>query len=157
LPEYTQFDTIRKLRSAFSNHCRASAKANRESFVLGDQKGRYQRLGLDPCLSFWFYRFIKGARVRMGQDWRPNKAISVDLVLLMLELAELRAQEAPSVHEKNWWLVFHTYVMVCYAVSLRGCEGFLLDLAGLNQKFSAGGEQYVVIALLGKIKGESDD
>jgi hypothetical protein len=26
--EYTQFETIRKLRSAFSNHCRATAKAN---------------------------------------------------------------------------------------------------------------------------------
>jgi hypothetical protein len=68
----------------------------------------------------------------MGQDWRPNKAISVELVLLVLELAELRAQEAPSVHEQNRWLVFHTYVTVCYAVSLRGCKGFLLVLAGLN-------------------------
>jgi hypothetical protein len=155
--EYTQFDTIRKLRSAFSNHCRASAKANRESFALGDQKGRYQRLGSDPCSSFWFYRFLEGCRVRMGQDWRPNKAISVELVLLVLELADLRIQEAPSTHEKNRWLVFHAYVTVCYAVSLRGCEGFLLDLAGLNRKFGAGGERYVVIALLGKIKGESDD
>jgi hypothetical protein len=155
--EYTQFETIRKLRSAFSNHCRASAQANCVSLALGDQKGRYQRLGTDPCSSFWFYRFIEGARLRMGQDWRPNKAISVELVVLALQLAQLRAQEAPSLSEKNRWLVFHTYVSVCYAVSLRGCEGFLLDLAGLNRKFNAGGTRYVVIALLGKIKGESDD
>jgi hypothetical protein len=93
----------------------------------------------------------------MGQDWRPNKAISVELVILALQLAELRSQEAPSLYEKNRWLVFHTYVTVCYVVSLRGCEGFLLDLAGLNRKFNAGGNRYVVIALLGKIKGESDD
>ena len=39
---YTQFDTVRKLRSCFSNHCRASAKSNRVSLALGDQKGKYQ-------------------------------------------------------------------------------------------------------------------
>jgi hypothetical protein len=31
---YTQFDTIRKLRTAFSNHCRASARANRTTMSL---------------------------------------------------------------------------------------------------------------------------
>jgi hypothetical protein len=40
--EYIQFDTFRKLRSAFPNHCRASAQANHVSLELGDQKGRYQ-------------------------------------------------------------------------------------------------------------------
>jgi hypothetical protein len=75
----------------------------------------------------------------MGQDWRPNKAISVELVILVLQLAELRALEAPTLNNQNWWLVFHAYVTICYAVSLHGCKGFLLDLAGLNRKFNAGG------------------
>jgi hypothetical protein len=154
---YTQFDTIRKLRSAFSNHCRASAKANRSSVALGDQKGRYLRFATDPCSSFWFYRFIEGARNRMGQDWRPNKAISIELLLLLLALADTKVSGAISACEKNRWTVFHAYVTVCYTVSLRGCEGFLLDLAGLNRKFNSGGDKYIVIALLGKIKGESGD
>jgi hypothetical protein len=42
-------------------------------------------------------------------------------------------------------------------VSLRGCEGLLLHLGGLRQKWNAGGDEYVVIALLGKIKGETGD
>ena len=54
-------------------------------------------------------------------------------------------------------MMFHTYVMVCYVVSLRGYEGLLLDLSGLNRKWGVGGDQYVVIALLGKIKGEAGD
>jgi hypothetical protein len=33
----------------------------------------------------------------------------------------------------------------------------LLDLDGLNRKFTAGVNKYVVIALLGKIKGETAD
>jgi hypothetical protein len=154
---YTQFEKIRKLRSEFSNHCQASAKANQISLALGDQKGRYQRFATDPCSSFWFYRFIEGARNRMGQDWRPNKAISIELLLLLLESADGKVLGAVSTREKNRWTVFHTYVTVCYTVSLRGCEGFLLDLAGLNRKFNAGSDKYIVIALLGKIKGKSGD
>jgi hypothetical protein len=154
---YTQFETIRKLRTAFSNHCRASAKANRTAMCLGDQKGKYQRFSTDPCSSFWFYRFVEGARIRMGQDWRPNKAISIELLLLLLESTELKIQEAESLGDRNRWIVFHAYVVTCYTCSLRGCEGFLLDLDGLNRKFNAGGDKYVVIALLGKIKGETND
>jgi hypothetical protein len=154
---YTQFDTIGKLRSAFSNHCRASANANRISLALEDQKGRYLRFATDPCSSFWFYRFIEGARNRMSQDWPPNKAISIELLLLLLESAEIKVLGAVSAREKKRWTVFHPYVTVCYAVSLSGCEGFLLDLAGLNRKFDAGRDEYIVIALLGQIKGESGD
>ena len=94
---YTQFETIQKLRPAFSNHGRASAKANRISMALGDQKGRYMRFATDPCSSVWFYRFIEGARTRMGQDWRPNKAVPVELLLLVLEAADLKISQ----REKN--------------------------------------------------------
>jgi hypothetical protein len=93
----------------------------------------------------------------MGQDWRPNKAIPVELLLLALDLANLKCLESVSLLEKNRWIVFHAYVTVCYVISLRGCEGFLLDLSGLHWRFAAGGNKYVVIELLGKIKGESGD
>jgi hypothetical protein len=127
--------------------------------ALGDLKGKYQRFSADPCSSFWFYRFIEGARHRMGQDWQPSKALGIDnLLLLSLESVELKIQEAVSLHDKKRWLVFHAFVVVCYMVSLRGCEGFLLDLSGLNEKFDSGGEKYhVVLALLGQIKGKSGD
>jgi hypothetical protein len=155
--EYTQFDTVRKLRTAFSNHCRSTAQANRSSLSIGDTKGKYQRLGTDPCGSFWFYRFMEGMKGPMGQDWRPNKALSKALMLRVLKEAEDRVEGATSPAELNRWIVFQTYAMVCYVVSLRGCEGQLLDLGGLNRKWGVGGERYVVVALLGKIKGESGD
>jgi hypothetical protein len=93
----------------------------------------------------------------MGQDWRPNKAISVKLLILVLEAADLKVEEATSLREKDRWIVFHAYVVICYVLSLRGCKGFLCDLAGLHRKFAIGGDHYVVIALLGKIKGELGD
>jgi hypothetical protein len=39
-------------------------------------------------------------------------------------------------------------------VSLRGSEGLLLDLAGLIHQWEKGDGNCIVIALLGKIKGE---
>jgi hypothetical protein len=100
---------------------------------------------------------MEGMKCRMGQDWRPNKALSKALMLRVLKEAEDRVEGATSPAELNRWIVFQTYAMVCYVVSLRGCEGQLLDLGGLNRKWGVGGERYVVVALLGKIKGESGD
>lgn len=37
----------------------------------------------------------------MGQDWRPNKAISVNLLVLILESADLKVREAPPLCEKR--------------------------------------------------------
>jgi hypothetical protein len=69
-------------------------------------------------------------------------------------MAELKIREAVSLRDRNRWIVFHTYVAVCYTCSLRGCEGSLLDLDCLNRKFTAGGNKYIVISLFSKIKGE---
>jgi hypothetical protein len=90
----------------FSNHCRASAQSNHISYALGDQKGKYQHFLTDPCSSFWFYHFVEGAQLHMGQDWRPNKAISIELLLLVLEVATLKIHDAPAAHERNRRIIF---------------------------------------------------
>jgi hypothetical protein len=140
-----QFDTIRKLRSCYSNQCRAAASANRSAISLGDQKGKYVRFSTDVCASFWFSRFLEGCKHQMGQDWRPNQAMGIPLLLKVLEEIEYRIEAAMSRREENRWTVFHTYVTVCYVVSLRGSEGLLLDLSGLKRKWGAGGNEYVTI------------
>jgi hypothetical protein len=54
----------------------------------------------------------------MGQDWQPNEAMSTELILL-------------TYRETNRLTVFHTFAVVAYIISLRGSEGFLLDIGGL--------------------------
>jgi len=49
---------------------------------------------------------------------------------------------------------FSAYITVAYVISLRGPEGFLLDLDGLNRHWKEENTNYIVIALLGKVKGE---
>jgi hypothetical protein len=56
----------------------------------------------------------------MGQDWTPNKAIMIELLVFSLETANLDIQEATSMREKDQhWISFHTYVVICYVLSLR--------------------------------------
>jgi hypothetical protein len=91
----------------------------------------------------------------MGQDWRPNETMSVELILAVLEESESRISDAPTYRETNRWTVFHTFAVVAYVISLRGSEGFLLDIGGLRRHRQLATSDHCVIALLGKIKGEN--
>jgi hypothetical protein len=41
--DYTQWDTVRKYRTSYTNHHRASPQANQNALTLGDDKGKSQR------------------------------------------------------------------------------------------------------------------
>jgi hypothetical protein len=75
---------------------------------------------MDSCASFWFYRFLEGCKGRMGQDWRPNQAMSIDLLLKVLSETEAWIDAAETEQESNCWIVVNTYITVCYVVSLCG-------------------------------------
>jgi hypothetical protein len=151
---HLQFDTIRKLQSVYGNQVRSSPQSTKRVMALGDQKGRYLRFSTDPCASLWFHRFLEGCRYRMGQEWRPNQAMGIPLLLATLQGIEDKIQGSPTSRELNRWTELHTFIMVTYTVSLRGPEGFLLDLEGLNRHWRAEVEDHFIIALRGKIKGE---
>jgi hypothetical protein len=90
----------------------------------------------------------------MGQEWRPNQAMGIPLLLATLQDIEDKIQGSPTSRELNRWTVLHTFMMVTYTVSLRGPEGFLLNLEGLNCHWRFEAEDHFIIALRGKIKGE---
>jgi hypothetical protein len=90
----------------------------------------------------------------MGQEWRPNQAMGIPLLLATLQGIEEKIQGSPTTWDLNRWTVLHTFMLVTYTVSLRGPEGFLLDLEGLNRHWRAEVEDHFIIALRGEIKGE---
>lgn len=76
-PSYKQWDTIRRIKSLYSNHYRTTARANHSTTSMVSTKGTgAQMMTEDPCCSFWFQRFSEGCRKRMGQEWRLNKAMA---------------------------------------------------------------------------------
>lgn len=154
---YTQWGTIRKLRTAFANQVRSTTWTNQNILAMNDVKGKYYRIAQDSCGSLWFNKFNKGLRNRMGEEWRTNKAMTVSLIKEVLQYSEFKIGSAKNNPEKHKWIVFSTYVTITYVISLRGNEGFLLDLEGLVKHWDRTKRDHIYLALLGKFKGETQE
>lgn len=87
-----------------------------------------------------------------------DKAISVDLLLAVIQVVDDRVHDASSVDERAWWVSVGAYLTVGFCISLRGPEGFMLDLGVLRKFLDQGANDsecpFVVIPLLGRFKGE---
>jgi hypothetical protein len=154
---HLQWDTVRKLRSSYDSFARISPQASSTVMALVDDRGQIQRFTQDPTSSYWFSRFLAGCRRRMGQEWRRNRALSTEMVIAVTNNAEHKLNTSESPEEANKWLVFIVYSILTYTLSLRGSEGFLLDLKGLHRNANPPNNRYLLIALLGKVKGEHHD
>jgi hypothetical protein len=151
---HKQWDTVRQFRSSYSNQVRAGRDANSNPIVITDGDGKsYQRIGRDACGSLWFARFTLGCRKRMGQDWRPNQAISVTLVHEVLKKTEERAKKEQDLDGRQKWILAGGYFCICFVLSLRSPEGLMADLEGLIRYHDEFSDE-VVIPLLGRFKGE---
>jgi hypothetical protein len=151
---HKQWDTVRRFRSCFSNQVRSARDANFTPLVLADSKGSgFQRLAVDPCGSLWFQRFMLGCSKRMGQDWRPNQAIGIRIMHLLLERVEERARLADEVEDRHKWVMAGAYFCVCFVLSLRSPEGLMADLEGLLHHYDPESNE-VIVPLLGRFKGE---
>jgi len=153
---YTQYDTVRSYRATYSNFIRAASENNRITHSLGDFNGNYQRITHDICASLFFKRFTEGMKSRMGQICKPNLALSVPLLKLVLRKLEIKFRNSETTEDKHLFISILSYVAVSYTLSLRGPEGFMIDLQGLL-KYHNKTSEYCIITLLGRLKGESHD
>ena len=48
------------------------------------------------------------------------------------------------------------YIVVTYVLSLRGNEGLMLDLGGMKKHWLGEKQQYIIVVLYGKLKGETN-
>ena len=151
---YTQWDTIRKMKSTFSNQSRSGRTANSTSFTMTNAKGSgLDRFSSEVCNSLWFQRFTLGCRRRMGQDWRPNRALSSEIMSKLLNLVESKVRLTPDTNDRLRLVMAGAYFCFCYVVSLRSPEGLMVDVPGLIE-FGEKSDSHVVIPLLGQVKGE---
>jgi hypothetical protein len=158
---YKQFDTIRKMRSAFSNAWGASAKATLFNISTGKEDRRKDRLTRCPTDSEWFGRFQLGCKKRMGQDVRPQLGLSIDVMKEYMDRLEAKWLSVTDQDTQDLLCAVGAYSVTSYAASLRGNEGFLLDLFGLRQHIMKGKldaqDPHVVAPLLGRLKGEDGE
>ena len=122
-----------------------------------DDKGKYRRIVNDKTGSLWFNRFMIGLHNRMGEVGKQNKALSLNLMLKLIEIAEGRYEQSTSSEDKNKWSSFLTYAVISYVLSLRGIEGFMIDIDSTFRLKDRNDGSYMTIGLMGQVKGESHD
>jgi len=155
--DYTQFQTIRKLRSAYSNLYEASAMGARDTLSLVSSVAMNTgQMTACPTQSSWFTRFSLGCRKRMGQIVKQDLGISIEVFMALLDEFRIRIDEAEG-DEKAELISVNAYTVLSYCGSLRGNEGFMLDLDALIRGFHLGetGEhEHVIAPLRGRFKNE---
>ena len=152
---HKQWDSSRRVKSAISNFERSTSHSswNNLAFV-DDEKGTSMRLNWLPSSSMWYQRFAQGCRSRMGQEVRKNVAVSVDLWKLLLDRCDHRIFEADVYEVGERWTIVGAYLTFLYVLSLRGPEGFQIEIS-LLEKHKEMRNGLVWIPLVGKLKGDS--
>jgi hypothetical protein len=151
-----QFNTVRRLRSVYSNVWGSSIHSMTKGVMAKDTMKTFVTKCPTYCL--WFERFVKGMHSRMGDDTRPDVAISVELMKALMNATNLDFLEAASSEEKRFIARAGLLFMSAFLGSLRGEEVprllrshfILLNKESLQHPITP----HVVLPLFGKFKGE---
>jgi hypothetical protein len=135
------------------------AVGSAKTFVWIDDKGLTKRQSMVATQSEWFERFAQGCRKRMGAIYKPDLAVTSAVMVAYLELIQERINQVTKQVDIHLWMSVGAYSALCFCASLRGIEGFLLDLHGLCTYIAEGKEDvcakpHVVAPLLGCFKNE---
>jgi hypothetical protein len=152
---YQQFETIRKLRAAYSNLHMSSLEGVNSLRTVGGETAKMS-LTLSPTNSLWFERFSEGCLKRMGQEVRQDWALPLPVLHALLEVLENEWHRMEAWPDRHRIVCAGCFAVVAFCGSFRGNKVFLTDLYGLNKYLEElVGESFVIVPLLGKYKGES--
>ena len=166
---YTQFATIRKQRSAYSNVYAASKDAVDGGSVIASGTQTTARISNCSTNSLWFTRWTSGCETRMGFVLKQNKAISIDLMKALIESFKTGIRKAPpGSQERQMICMGLAYSTLSFVASLRGSEGLKLDMKTLLTNLERGSNTdpqmrsrrlppHIIIPLRGRFKGEKGE
>jgi len=153
-----QYGTVRKFRSAFSNIHKASKEGQQGSVMMKDTN----KMFISTCVTdgLFFEKFTKGCHKRMGDIVKPDRALSVDILVAIYSLLEDDWGRVMSLRER-WELALEgCFYALSFVCALRGEEVPLANLAGIREHLVESGAfkiPHVVVALLGRFKNEYGD
>ena len=163
---YVQFDSIRKMRTGFSNAFESSAHGSEVGFGFRGEKGKSLRFSDCPTESKLFAKFIRGLEVRMGRDVQSNVGLDHRVLLCITKNFDKElADESVSADRKRLIIIVGSYLMLCFGASLRGNEGLYLEGSSFVKMINLGnskreieeGVGHVCGPLLGRFKSETGE
>ena len=161
--EYTQFDTVRQLRTTVSNIYAGSAEVRVESGVLKSRRGEVLHIHDDPMQSVFMEKIVLGLQHRMPVETKRDTPLLGHVVAGILKVMEDEVQEAKtSAGRKRLLTMCGGYIATTYSYSLRGNEGFWVDGDRLQKYLHLGCSDsyeipHIAVALLGRFKSEGGD
>jgi hypothetical protein len=159
---YTQFDTIRKLRTAYSVVSENTVGASGNHNLYKGEHGRTMVLSRNETDSVLFRKFILGVEKRMGRLVLQNIGISVDMLAIMLQGYEEELQdELIDVKRKRKIIICGCAFINLFVGALRGGEVLLMERTEFANKIDCGKfhptEPHVLVPLMGRFKGETGE
>jgi hypothetical protein len=160
--ETLQFESLRKMKAAFGSLWNASIEATDQSVsVRGQLKTIITK---SPTNQDWFERFMTGMHKRMGDVQRPDRALSIEAILLLddmlkkeIEFAR-RSRNMPGLEEA---ILLGFYVTIGFCGGLRGEEIVMAHYKGIKEKYEESinnaSYPFVMLTLLGRFKGKTGD
>ena len=115
-----QFETARKLRSAYSNVWGASIHSMTMGIMARDTAKTFSTKCPTYCL--WFERCMRGMHARMGDDRRPDTAISSAVMHALMDRVEADYMDSSDTGSKRYLARSGLFFMSAYLGSLRGEE-----------------------------------
>lgn len=155
--KYVQFNTVRQLRSVASNYWRASATEAELSVMM---KGATKLTGSScPTNSAWFENFMIGYHKRVGDISMPDRAISIELMVAMMNRFDERWEIAGGNKETQKEVLFPAlFALSAFVGSLRGEEVPLMKIDRTRKQTALGlsytKQPFVVFSLEGRFKNE---
>ena len=169
-----QFDTMRTVRSTATKVYESSPRgvAEGSSFTKGTSRVRPTSC---PSQSEFFSDFLRGAEYRMGYETAANHGVNMKALVAVLDFIKADIEACDNSLERNQLIKVGAFICLVTACSLRGYEGFYLDLAGVRRHIDKGRTgvipanlssksiitdeeaallPHVAVCLLGKFKGE---
>jgi len=151
---HQHFETIRKLRAAYSNMYMSSKLGVDCLKTFGGDTAKLSLTNL-PTNSAWFERFAVGCLRRMGQDVRQDWAIPVEAIHALMRALEREWSRTLDWSGQHQLASVGAYTVIAFCGSFRGNEVFLTDLFGLMKYLrELPAEDHVIVPLLGRYKGE---
>lgn len=140
IKSHIQFGAMRKLRSTYTKIYASCPEAVAEGSTFSGTSR--VRLTSCPSQSDWFKSFLLGAEDRMGFDTMNQKPLTMMCILKQLEMIRSDMEEAVGT-EKSFLVKLGALITLLTAASLRGHEGFYLDIAS-TRNIHAKGETGVI-------------
>ena len=163
---YVQYDSIRKIRTGFSNAYESSALGNEVGFSFRGEKGKAFKFSDCETESKFFIKFMRGLELRMGRNVQSNVGLDHNILLAInRNFDKALADELVSPIRKRMIIMLGGYLNLCFGASLRGNEGFYLEGSSLTTMIKVGstkeekdkGIGHVCAPLLGRFKTETGE